>query len=42
MESVEELIQALERAVELWEKIQEKKAVLEAEEIIRGVHIEEG
>ena len=34
-DSIEELIAGLERAIYLWEGIQEKMAVLEAEKIIQ-------
>jgi len=35
MEEIKELIEALERACELFEEIQKRKAIIEAEEIIK-------
>ncbi len=41
MKDIKELIEVLERACDLFDKIQERKAVLEAEEIIKEVGIKE-
>ena len=35
MDDIKELIEALERAADLWDKIQGKKVVIEAEQILK-------